>query len=176
MEEEIKNTVLFNKVFTEKQCRKCGKKVEPVTKNITNKMHGFKLFCPFCDSVVGWGGLNKSIIKNGQREKSSRWNAHRLNIYECQICRRKKEHLGERETLEVHHVLPVQHGGEDVPGNIWVVCTSCHKLIHHQQTYHNDHLYHKNVIWESHRKFKIENPDLYYSIHKKYPVLTIKGE
>jgi 5-methylcytosine-specific restriction endonuclease McrA len=55
------------------------------------------------------------------------------------MCLRHVDRLGSHGALQVHHVVEIQNGGEDTKENIWVVCTSCHKLIHHQRTYLNNH-------------------------------------
>lgn len=52
--------------------------------------------------------------------------------------------LGAYEALEVHHVVEIQHGGEDDPANIWVLCTDCHKTVHHRRTYLYEH--HKGTM------------------------------
>jgi hypothetical protein len=42
--------------------------------------------------------------------------------------------------LTSHHVQEINEGGPDVPENIWVLCSSCHRLVHHQRTYLNEHV------------------------------------
>jgi hypothetical protein len=33
--------------------------------------------------------------------------------------------------LEVHHILPIASGGDDVPGNVIALCPNCHRKRHH---------------------------------------------
>jgi 5-methylcytosine-specific restriction endonuclease McrA len=55
----------------------------------------------------------------------------------CQMCLLEKEHLGYAETLETHHIDNNSQNNER--SNLQIVCTSCHKLIHHQRTYRYNH-------------------------------------
>ena len=164
MAEKVPNTT-----FTQKQCPKCGQ-VEPVTHGEVNDVHGFKLRCPHCDQFVGWGGKMKAIKDdNGSRNLSSQWTAKRLNADHCEMCLRSKQLIGKGERLEVHHVKPIEDGGEDLPQNIWVVCTSCHRLIHHQRKYLHEHLKTFAKAYEALQRFKENNPELYRRIHWHYP-------
>ena len=129
-----------NTVFVPLPCKQCGKKVEPVHHGEINPTHGYKLFCPDCNTFIGWGGKSQPIKNgNGERERSSQWTAKRLGFDACQICLRNKNHLGAGR-LEVHHVIPIEEDGQDTPDNIHILCTSCHREVHHRRTYLNDHL------------------------------------
>jgi len=129
-----------NTVFVPLPCKQCGKKVEPVHHGEINPTHGYKLFCPDCNTFIGWGGKSQPIKNgNGERERSSQWTAKRLGFDACQICLRHKNHLGAGR-LEVHHVIPIEEDGQDTPDNIHILCTSCHREVHHRRTYLNDHL------------------------------------
>ena len=55
------------------------------------------------------------------------------------MCLREKEFLGKGQ-LEVHHVKEISNGGQDTPDNIWVLCTSCHRELHHRRVYFNSHM------------------------------------
>ena len=135
MSEKLPNTV-----FVPLPCKQCDKKVEPVSNGDVNPTHGYKLFCPECNTFIGWGGKAHPVKNgNGERERSSQWSAKRLGFNYCQTCLRKKEHLGIGR-LEVHHVTPIEDDGKDLPGNIQILCTSCHREVHHRRTYLNDHL------------------------------------
>ena len=129
-----------NTEFVPLHCKRCDKKVEPETDGSINPVHGYKLFCPECKFFVGWGGKAQPVKNgNGERERSSMWTAKRLGHDRCQVCLRHKKHLGIGR-LEVHHVIPIEGGGADSPDNIHVLCTACHKEVHHRRTYLNDHL------------------------------------
>ena len=135
MSEKLPNTI-----FVPLPCKQCGKKVEPVSNGDVNPTHGYKLFCPECNTCIGWGGKAQPVKNsNGERERSSQWSAKRLGANTCQICLRHKDHLGAGR-LEVHHVTPIEKDGQDTPDNIHILCTSCHREVHHRRTYLNDHL------------------------------------
>lgn len=159
-----------NPIFTEKQCKRCGQLVEPITHGEINDVHGYKLHCPKCGLFVGWSGKRQAIKDEvGGRQRSSQWTAKRLNQDFCQMCMRNKDFLGKGERLEVHHVLPVNENGEDTPDNIWIVCTACHRLIHHQRIYLHEHQKQFQDAYHALQKFKHENPELYKRVHGRYP-------
>jgi hypothetical protein len=97
--------------------------------------HGKKICC-HCGSFYKW--IPKP--KNETKRPPNKISAEDLGISHCQLCGRPRARLGNRGVLESHHVIEIQDGGEDVKENIWIVCTSCHSLIHHQRTYLNRHL------------------------------------
>jgi len=154
-----------NEVWTPKQCVSCGCLVEPMTHGEISDVHGFKLHCPHCDRFVGWGGLTKPVSKNGERTRSSNWTAKRLNQEHCQMCQRHKTELGKGERLEVHHIVSISQGGADDPANIWVLCTACHRQVHYQRTYHNEHQRHLLDTYHALQRFKRDNPELYSRVH-----------
>ena len=53
----------------------------------------------------------------------------------CELCLRSSTELGVGRGLEAHHVVEFQDGGDESRANLWIVCTSCHKLIHWMRTY-----------------------------------------
>ena len=46
--------------------------------------------------------------------------------YRCINC-------GSTEELELHHVMPLEIGGNDIPSNMVVLCYDCHKAVTHFQ-------------------------------------------
>ncbi len=130
-----------NLAFKPIVCRQCGYQGKPKATGKVDPVHGYALSCPSCLKWWGWGGLSKELKDgNGQRKDVSIWSAKRLGVDLCQCCLRPQEFLGDGGRLEVHHVKPVADGGTDDLANIWVVCTACHKEIHHRRTYLNSHL------------------------------------
>ena len=159
-----------NEVFTPKNCKHCGIQVEPVTFGEINDMHGYKLRCPHCKRVVGWGGKRQVVkTENGERTRSSQWSAKRLNKDFCEMCQRPKDFLGHGERLEVHHVTEIDQGGEDVPENIWVLCTPCHRLVHHQRTYLHQHVRNAMEAYNAMIRFQDQYPELYKRVRGFYP-------
>ncbi|MGC2192198.1 MAG: HNH endonuclease [Candidatus Dormiibacterota bacterium] len=47
-----------------------------------------------------------------------------------QACRRCKGKAGSGRRLQVHHVVPVAHGGLNLPDNLETLCDACHAGVH----------------------------------------------
>ena len=158
----------FNTTFIERHCKRCGWEGQPVTKGAPNEIHGHRLVCPDCGAFLAWGGKVKQIKdKSGLRQVSTQWTSKRLGIDECQLCRRSRELVEAcNDSLEAHHLRPISEGGADEPYNILIVCTPCHKQIHHNQTYHNRHLESLLKAWGGWRKFHHEE-DIEAAINEK---------
>lgn len=158
----------FNTTFIERQCKRCKWAGQPVAQGEPNETHGHKLVCPECGMFLAWGGKVKPLkTKDGERAISTQWTAKRLGIDECQLCRRSRDFIeGCGESLEAHHLKPIRDGGEDKPYNLLVVCTPCHKQIHHNQTYLNGHMSSLFRAWASWRKFHHEE-DIEAAINEK---------
>ena len=138
--------VEFNTTFVDRECKKCGHKGQPIDTRIVNDVHGHKLICAHCGTFLAWGGRAKPIKEDGERVLSTQWTAKRLGIEECQLCNRSKDFVEAcGEKLEAHHLRSIKDGGEDLPYNILVVCTPCHRIIHHNQTYYN----HMRVFYDA---------------------------
>ena len=118
-----------------KECRRCGRNIE--VKMLPEKHTHYAEYRCSCGKHEGY----EPYPQNKGKRPPNRHSPEGLGIDYCQMCQRHKERLGNRETLHSHHVIEVgTQGGEDVPENIWVVCTPCHRYIHHQRTYLNNHL------------------------------------
>ena len=121
-------------------CKKCGP-VQAVFQECSNGPHKAKFLCPKCNSFLRWiGSADIARIKGNQpsKEVRRRETEKLVNRYSkgfCELCLRAKNQLPGTQTLEAHHVIEVQDGGSDERNNIWIVCTSCHKFVHHQRTY-----------------------------------------
>lgn len=61
----------------------------------------------------------------------------------CQMCLLAYDHLGYSEVLETHHIDDNPQNNDRL--NLFVACTSCHKLIHHQRTYRYTHYMRRSV-------------------------------
>lgn len=48
----------------------------------------------------------------------------RRDGYRCKLC------LSANTTLQVHHLIPVEQGGETIPTNLLTLCDLCHGTIH----------------------------------------------
>ena len=57
------------------------------------------------------------------------WNVLSREMRKQGICHR----CGSRENLHVHQIIPVREGGKREQRNLVVLCSSCHKVVEHQQ-------------------------------------------
>lgn len=117
-------------------CNSCCEDVETVETLIEDGPHYSFHTCVVCGKHCGFG----KKPENKNKRAKNKFTAADLKINHCQMCLRPVTRLGSRGVLEVHHVDEVNGGGADVPENAWVLCTSCHKLVHHQRLYLNKHL------------------------------------
>lgn len=138
-EEPVDGPVLFLFVarcqLAEITCQSCGLVGHVREELLTSGPHYGKYVCIECGGFAGF--MRKP--KNETKRQKNKYTAADLGMNRCQMCQRPREMLGQGESLEVHHVEEIGRGGEDVPENIWCVCTACHRLIHHNRTYMYDH-------------------------------------
>jgi predicted RNA-binding Zn-ribbon protein involved in translation (DUF1610 family) len=118
------------------KCDKCGS--NSITENSFNEIHGHHYLCACCGYTC-WGGRKHNEEKNKKRPPCP--TAEDLKVYQCDICTRQERYLGYSETLEVHHKDGDPANNDRI--NLWVLCTVCHKLIHHQRTYRGEHFMQK---------------------------------
>ena len=123
-------------------CPKCLHSVVPIVSVLEKGVHYAEKRCPICNAHLGY--LPKP--KNLNKRPKNKYTAASLEIEACQLCLRHRDMLGRRGVLEIHHVNEIQVGGEDTVENIWVLCTSCHSLVHHQRTYLFDHFKKQDMI------------------------------
>lgn len=100
--------------------------------------HFAKAVCKNCRAFMPdlWIKHPKNDEKRG---KASKHTASSLETSYCELCGRVRSSLGKYETLEVHHKIPVNEGGNDDKENILVLCTPCHRMAHWLRTYLRDH-------------------------------------
>jgi len=106
-------------------CRGCGDSTAVEIVQSSGPHYG-RLECATCGVVRAWLAKPKT---------TNRPAAHRDLVAKygegyCQLCLRKETELPGGQTLEGHHVREYQDGGQASRENVWVVCTSCAKLIH----------------------------------------------
>ena len=74
-----------------------------------------------CDgNVLEEGKRNKSTIPPAVRRMVMARDRHRCSSPGC----------GHTQSLEVHHIVPRARGGGNDPGNLTILCSACHQLIH----------------------------------------------
>lgn len=81
----------------------------------------------------------KNLPQNNDRKRRKTTTTGFRRDY-CEMCGRTSGLLPDHQQLEVHHKVPLEEGGEDIEGNLIMVCTPCHALIHHQRDYVNRHM------------------------------------
>lgn len=128
-------------------CKRCKIEVTPNFKPRPDTPHAGELRCPVCDCHLKW----QPKPQNENKRDRNKHTPASLGIDFCQLCMRPKDRLGKHEVLLPHHIIEVQYGGIDDPENIWVVCSACHALIHHQRTYLNSHT---AQVWEKYESVK----------------------
>lgn len=124
-------------------CKKCGLDAEPIANPRPDTVHEAELRCRHCEGFLGW---QKKERNNGRRGPT-KYKAEDLGVAYCQMCRLERPALGDNETLDVHHLDgdPNNNARE----NLFVICTSCHKLVHHQITYRNHFIKKQYRLYES---------------------------
>lgn len=99
--------------------------------------HYAKIECLDCQRFLKWEG--KPENKPNKRKNQAKL-LDRYSKGFCEICLRPVEHIPFPQVLEAHHIIQVEDGGGDERENIQIVCTPCHKWIHHQRTYYGHYV------------------------------------
>lgn len=113
-------------------CRFCGCQhgwVKP-----TKTKHFAEIICANGDCAKHLGWMPKPKGSNKKRV-DTKGLVKRYSPGYCQMCLRREYELPRSEALEAHLVLPKSEGGNEDQSNIWIVCSKCHSLIHHERTY-----------------------------------------
>jgi hypothetical protein len=113
-------------------CDKC--KSPNIEESHFSELHGHRYVCKDCRYTC-WGGKIKNKDRIEKRPPCP--SPADLNINWCQMCLLDKSDLGYAETLETNHIDDNPQNCDRL--NLLVVCSSCHKLIHHQRTYRYNH-------------------------------------
>lgn len=99
--------------------------------------HYARLQCIDCFAYFpGWVSKPGGEKRRGAAQKKL---VNKYSMGRCELCMRWEEQLPGTQTLEAHHVVEVDDCDTDdfrnSRANVWIVCTACHRLIHHQRTY-----------------------------------------
>lgn len=97
--------------------------------------HWGKGVCPQCDRYLCWVPKPNDDATKYRRPASHKELADKYSQGFCELCMRDEKDLPAPQVLEGHHVVEFDDGGSNERSNVWVVCTACHRLIHHQRTY-----------------------------------------
>ena len=91
-----------------------------------------KLRCKACGCV--WWPPKPDRDKARRPSRQSKL-VKRYSRGSCDLCQIPEPLIPAGETLTAHHVVEYQDGGDESRENIWIVCSRCERLIHHQRTY-----------------------------------------
>lgn len=69
----------------------------------------------------------------------------------CQCCGFGKGEPDFMGVFQVHHIIPVMYGGSDNKGNLILLCTNCHKLVH---DYEKGQFLPEESTWEKYASVK----------------------
>lgn len=118
------------------RCRFCRSEGQHVVTPRATGVHYADIHCVKCGKHLGFAEK-----PDNDATKYRRPNQHKDLVLAygkdfCEMCLRHASELPKGTTLEAQHVIEFKDGGSHKRENIWIVCTACHKLIHHTRTYH----------------------------------------
>ena len=109
-------------------CVKCGS--ADFTETAFSEIHGHYYQCKSC-GYKGWGGRKKNETQILKRPPCP--TPRDLAIDRCQNFLRPVALLYFSEVLETHHIDDNPQNNDRL--NLFVLCTKCHKLTHHDRLY-----------------------------------------
>lgn len=124
------------------KCKYCGS--ENIKFQLTpNTIHYGKYYCGHCERFLYWAKNPESPRNNNTRVNKKTikeiCNFHNFKEEFCFFCLRKREELGDKETLTIDHIKELEEGGEDQLWNMQILCSACHKLKNWARLYMNWH-------------------------------------
>ncbi len=103
-----------------RQCETCGR-AEIATGRGTMPVAPKTLETALCDARVHrHGDKNRATIPPSRRWEVLARDHHRCRTTGC----------GSARFLDVHHIVPREHGGTNDPENLITLCAACHRMIH----------------------------------------------
>lgn len=101
---------------------------------------------PHYAKYVCFAGHFNDWVPKPDSDKSKRPAKHAGLVHKygngyCELCGRTESTLRDSDVLEAHHVLEYSGTPDSSRENVWIVCTACHRLIHHMRTYHGRSLH-----------------------------------
>jgi len=101
----------------------CGRQALVADSPPLGSKHFRKAVCGSCGKFFGWISKPKNLARRAPSTTGIKPGVR------CEIC------LDDEAHLEVHHVIEVQDGGGNEPGNTMTLCRGCHALVHWVRTY-----------------------------------------
>jgi len=121
---------------TLKDCSKCGLKTEAVLELTPHLTHYAKLVCGRCGNHHQWISKPDSDTTKYRRPRQHKDLVDKYSRGFCELCLKSGAELQTGVTMEAHHVVGFSNGGSSDRGNVWIVCTACHRQIHWARRYH----------------------------------------
>lgn len=119
--------------MTDRVCPRCKETTSGYARKRPDTGHtGGQLVCTHCGCHLDW---IKSDESKKRRKSSTAKLVSKYSDGFCEMCLLRSEGLPPYQRLEAHHVKEVDDGGEDTRDNIWILCNSCHAMVHHQRRY-----------------------------------------
>jgi hypothetical protein len=118
------------------RCRFCGHEGPQLVSLETSGQHYARVACAECNRFMRWLPKPDSDPTKYKRQKKHTGLVGKYGQGFCEMCLRKEGDLPKGQGLEAQHVQEYAEGGSEERGNIWIICTPCHKLIHWLRTYH----------------------------------------
>jgi hypothetical protein len=117
-------------------CQHCGFDGMHKATQLPTGQHWGRIDCGGCGKWIKWLPKPESDPTKYRRPTSHKNLVEKFGRGFCEMCLRAQGELGARETLDGHHVLEFQNGGEPSRENVWILCTACHRLVNWTRTYH----------------------------------------
>lgn len=125
---------------TEQPCRFCQSPGPHQIEIMQGGVHHGKIRCRQCSNFLGWLPKPDSDKTKYKRPAQHRGLVEAYSQGFCEMCLREKDRLSYGQTLEAHHVKEFQDGGSNERSNLWILCTSCHRLVNWVRKYHGGNI------------------------------------
>lgn len=120
------------------KCPHCGSDQVYQTAMPTG-VHHARIDCGKCRRFIGWVRKPENE-KTKHREKDQKTLLSKYSHGFCEMCGILDEYVPNNECLVAHHVNEYGNNGNTERENIWILCSRCHALVHHERTYVSKHL------------------------------------
>ena len=134
-------------------CPSCGSRAEPAVTFLNKGPHYAEKRCVECNRHLGY--IPKPDADKAKRPGAHKKLAKKFSRGFCEMCLVRESHLPKGESLEAHHVIEFDAGGDATRENTWLLCNSCHTLLHWRRT-SQLHIHGQDGIYAdaSHRRAK----------------------
>lgn len=122
------------------------------------------------------GQKQQAKILNAINIKEIRKKAFNRDKFTCQCCKRGGDKY--RDLMELHHIVPLEIGGDTTEENSTTLCVACHRFVH---LYSTGDLYINKALSSSYDKLTDEqkkqytNKKLFEDEKRKFKRIVILG-